>query len=101
MGLALDTSTLIGLLSGSRKIRSAIADQEALGLVPVLSTVVAFEALSGVEFTRSKAERARLESLIRHLPLEDFTLEAARVAGELRADLRRVGRSPIAPPAII
>ena len=101
MGLTLDTSTLIELLADNPRVRSAIASQEERGLVPVLSAVAAFEALSGVEYTKSKAERARLEALFRRLPLEEFTLDAARMAGELRADLRRAGKSPSAPDVMI
>ncbi|HEV2317113.1 MAG TPA: type II toxin-antitoxin system VapC family toxin [Thermoplasmata archaeon] len=101
MGLTLDTSTLIELLADNPRVRTAIASHEEKGLVPVLSTVAAFEALSGVEYTKSRAERARLEALFRRLPLEEFTLDAARAAGELRADLRRLGRSPSAPDVMI
>lgn len=101
MGLALDTSALIDLLEGDPSIIAAIAGQEGKGLVPVLSAVAAFEALSGVEFAKSRAERTRLEALFRRLPLEAFTIEAARASAELRADLMRIGRSPSAPDVMI
>ncbi len=70
-------------------------------MLPTLSTVAVFEALSGVEFTKSRADRVRLEILLRQIPMEPFDLDAARRAGELRAELLRAGRSPGAPDVMI
>lgn len=101
MGLTLDTSALIDLLRGDRKVLAQIDRLEAEGLSPALSAIAVFEALAGVEFTGSRAERGRLELTLRQLPIEPFTLDSARRAGELRADLLRAGRSPGAPDVMI
>jgi tRNA(fMet)-specific endonuclease VapC len=101
MGVTLDTSVLIDLLRGDSRTLANLDQLEQEGLLPTLSTVAVFEALSGVEFTKSRADRVRLEILLRQIPLEAFDLDAARRAGELRADLLRAGRSPGAPDVMI
>ena len=101
MGVTLDTSVLIDLLQGDSETLARLDLLEQEGLVPTLSTVAVFEALSGVEYTKSRGERVRLEVVLRQLPLEPFDLDSARRAGELRAELRRSGRSPGAPDVMI
>ena len=101
MGVTLDSSVLIDVLAGDRRALATIRRLESGGLVPVLSTVALFEVLSGVEFRRSRAERAKVEVLLRQIPLEPFDLDSARRAGELRAELQRAGRSPGAPDVMI
>ncbi|MGA8663963.1 MAG: PIN domain-containing protein [Thermoplasmata archaeon] len=101
MGVTLDTSVLIDLLQGDERTLAQLDQLESEGLLPTLSVVAVFEALSGVEFTKSRADRVRLEILIRQIPLEPFDLDAARSAGELRAELLRAGRSPGAPDVMI
>ncbi|MGP8072600.1 MAG: type II toxin-antitoxin system VapC family toxin [Thermoplasmata archaeon] len=101
MGITLDTSVLIDLLRGDRRTQALLEGLEREGLLSTLSTVAVFEALSGVEFTKSRADRVRLELLLRQIPLEGFDLDAARKAGELRAELLRAGKSPGAPDVMI
>jgi tRNA(fMet)-specific endonuclease VapC len=101
VGVSLDTNVLIDVLRGDRKTLSAIDRLEGMGLVPVLSTVAVFEVLSGVEFTRSRSERAKVEVLLRQIPLESFDFDAARRAGEIRAELQRSGSIPGAPDVMI
>ena len=101
MGVVLDTNVLIDLLLGDAVTARRLEDLEARGLQPTLSSVVLFEALSGIEFTRSRTERSRLESLLRRFPIEPFDADSARSAAELRAELLRVGRSPGAPDVMI
>ncbi len=101
MGITLDTSVLIELLRGDRRTQDLLDGLEREGLLPTLSTVAVFEALSGVELTKSRADRVRLEILLRQIPLEGFDLDAARRAGELRAELLRAGNSPRAPDVMI
>ena len=101
MGLTLDTSALIDLLRGDRRTLAAIDRLEGEGLTPVLSSVAVFEALSGIEFTRSLAERAMLELTLKQIPIEPFDLDSARRAGQLRAELFRAGKSPGAPDVMI
>ena len=74
--------------------RERLGELEAEGHLPVLTTAVFFEVLSGVEYTRSRAERVALEQLMRKIPLEPFDERAARRAAELRAELKRMGRAP-------
>jgi tRNA(fMet)-specific endonuclease VapC len=101
VGITLDTSVLIELLRGDRRTQALLDRLEGEGLLPTLSTVAVFEVLSGVEFSRSRADRVRLEILLRQIPLEGFDLDAARKAGELRAELLRAGKSPGAPDVMI
>ena len=101
MGITLDTSVLIELLRGDRRTQALLDRLEGEGLLPTLSTVAVFEASSGVEFSKSRADRVRLEVLLRQIPLEGFDLDAARKAGELRAELLRAGKSPGAPDVMI
>lgn len=101
MGVSLDTSVLIDVLRGDRRTLSELDRLEAEGLVPILSTVAVFEVLSGVEFTKSRSERARVEIMLRQIPLEAFDVDAARRAGELRGELLREGKSPGAPDVMI
>jgi len=101
VGITLDTSVLIELLRGDRRTQALLDRLEGDGLLPSLSTVAVFEALSGVEFSKSRADRVRLEILLRQIPLEGFDLDAARKAGELRAELLRAGKSPGAPDVMI
>lgn len=101
MGIALDTSALIDLLQGSEEVLRTTDRLEQEGGIPVLSTVAVFEVLSGVEFTKSRHERARLESLLSHIRIDDFDEPSARRAAELRAEFLRAGRSPGAPDVMI
>ncbi len=101
MGVTLDTSVLVDLLRGDGKTLDQLDRLERSGLAPVLSAVAVFEALSGVEFTKSRSERVRLELLLRQFPIEPFDLDSARRAGELRAELLRSGKSPGAPDVMI
>ena len=101
MGLTLDSSVLIDLLGREPKAVSAVARLEREGLVPVLSTVAVFEVLSGIEFTRSRIERDRVELLLRRIPIEPFDLDSARRSAEVRAQLLRAGRAQAAPDVMI
>jgi tRNA(fMet)-specific endonuclease VapC len=101
VGVTLDTSVLIDLLAGERGALSCVRRLEGEGLSPVLSTVALYEVLSGIEYTRSRAERTRLEGILRRVPIEDFGTESARCSAELRAELLRAGRSPGAPDVMI
>lgn len=101
MGITLDANVLIDLLRGDSKTLSQLDRLEREGLRPTLSAVAVFEALSGVEFTKSRADRVRLEVTLRQIPIESFDLDAARRAGELRAELLRSGKSPGAPDVMI
>jgi tRNA(fMet)-specific endonuclease VapC len=101
VGVALDTSALIDVLRGSETVLRETDRLEHEGNLPVLSTVAVFEVLSGVEFTRSRLERTRLEALLSRVRIEPFDQESARKAAELRAEFLRAGRSPGAPDVMI
>lgn len=101
MGLALDTSALIDVLRGDEKALRATDQLEGEGSLLVLSTVAVFEILSGVEYTRSRLERSRLETLLSRFRIDPFDQDSARRAAELRAELQREGRSPGAPDVMI
>lgn len=101
MGVTLDSSVLIDVLRGDRRALEELDRLERQGLVPVLSAIAVFEVLSGVEFSRSRSERAKLEVLLRQIPFEPFDLDSARRSAELRAELQRTGTSPGAPDVMI
>ncbi len=94
MGVTLDTNVLIDLLAGDKAAVACLREIEDEGAVPVLTSVAVFEALAGIEFTKSRSARAELEGVLRRYPIEPFGLEGARWAAELRAELRRTGRTP-------
>lgn len=101
MGFTLDSSALIDVLRGDAKALRATDELERGGQILVLSTVAAFEVLSGVEYTRSRLERMRLETLLSRYRIEPFDQASAQRAAELRAELQREGRSPGAPDVMI
>ncbi|MCI4352602.1 MAG: type II toxin-antitoxin system VapC family toxin [Thermoplasmata archaeon] len=101
MGVTLDTSALIDVLRGNEALLRETDLQERTKGLPVLSTVAVFEVLSGVEYTRSRLERTRLETLLARFHVEPFDRESARRAAELRGELLRTGRSPGAPDVMI
>jgi tRNA(fMet)-specific endonuclease VapC len=101
MGVTVDTSVLIDILRDDPTALAQVDRLEGSGLEPYLSSVAVLEVLSGVESTRSKAERARIELILRQIPIEPFDLDSARKAGELRAELLRTGKSPGAPDVMI
>jgi tRNA(fMet)-specific endonuclease VapC len=101
MGVALDTSALIDVLRGDEAVLRQTDRLEKEGNLPVLSTVCVFEVLSGVEHTRSRVERIRLETLLSRFRIEPFDQEAARRAAQLRGEFLRAGRSPGAPDVMI
>jgi tRNA(fMet)-specific endonuclease VapC len=101
VGVTLETSVLIDLLRADRGTLRQLDRLESQGLVPVLSTVAVFEVLSGVELAKSRSERAKVEVLLRQIPLEPFDLDSARRSAELRAELQRTGRTPGAPDVMI
>ena len=94
MGVTVDTNVLIDLLEGDPVARERLGQLEAQGHLPVLTTVAFFEVLSGMEYTRSRAERVALEQLMQKISLEPFDENGARRAAELRAELKRLGRLP-------
>ena len=101
MGVTLDSGVLIDVLRGDRRTLTELDRLEGGGLIPILSAVAVFEVLSGVEFTKSRSERARVEILLRQLPIEPYDLDSARRSAELRAELQRAGKSPGAPDVMI
>lgn len=101
VGVTLDTSVLIDLLRGDGKTLDQLDRLERQGAAPVLSAVAVFEVLSGIEFTKSRSERVRLEILLRQFPIESFDLDAARRSGEIRGELLRLGTSPGAPDVMV
>jgi tRNA(fMet)-specific endonuclease VapC len=101
MTVTYDSGALIDVLRGDAQVLREVDRLEKEGELPVLSTVAVFEVLSGVEFAKSRLERTRLESLLSRFRLEDFNLEAARKAAEVRGELLRLGRSPGAPDVMI
>ena len=101
VGVALDTSALIDVLRGDETVLRETDRLEAAGNLPVLSTVAVFEVLSGVEYTKSRLERTRIETLLSRVQIEPFDQESARRAAELRGELLREGRSPGAPDIMI
>jgi len=101
MGVTYDTRALIDVLRANERVLREVDRLEGAGLVPVLSTVAVFEVLSGVEFTKSRLERTRLEALLSRFLIEPFDRESAREAAELRAELLRVGHGPGAPDIMI
>jgi tRNA(fMet)-specific endonuclease VapC len=101
VGVTVDTSVLIDLLRNDSSALEQVDRLESSGLEPFLSAVAVFEVLSGVEFTRSRSERVRIELLLRQIPIEPFDLDSARRAGEIRAELLRTGKSPGAPDVMI
>jgi tRNA(fMet)-specific endonuclease VapC len=101
MTVTYDSSALIDVLRGHERALRAADRLEKEGGLPVLSTVAVFEVLSGVEFTKSRLERTRLESLLSQFRLEPFDQESARKAAELRGELLRAGRSPSAPDVMV
>jgi tRNA(fMet)-specific endonuclease VapC len=101
VGITLDTSVLIDLLRGDRRTLRELDRLESPGQVPILSTIAVFEVLSGVEFTKSRSERAKVELLLRLIPLEPYDLDSARSPGERRAELQRTGRALGAPDVMI
>jgi len=101
MGVTLDSSVLIDLLRGNAATLRHIDRLEERGLLPTLSAVAVFEVLSGIEFTKSRSERARVEIMLRGLPIEPFDLDSARRAGEIRAELLRMGKTPGVPDVMI
>lgn len=101
MGVALDTSALIDVLRGNETVLRETDRLEAAGNLPVLSTVAVFELLSGVEYTGSRLERSRVETLLSRIRIEAFGQESARRAAELRGEFLRAGHSPGAPDVMI
>lgn len=82
----LDSSVCIMLLRG----RTALAE-----LPPppetAISGIVAAELWAGAEKANRPREANRLEELLEFFPVLDFTGAAARIYGEVRADLERKG----------
>ncbi len=101
MGVTYDTSALIDVLRGNEGVLREADRLEQKGLLPILSTVAVFEVLSGVEFTKSRLERTRLEALLSRFQVEPFDRESARRAAELRSELLRAGQGPGAPDVMI
>jgi len=101
MGVTYDTSALIDVLRANEDVLREVDRLERAGLVPILSTVAVFEVLSGVEYTKSRLERTRLEAMLSRFQIDPFDQESARRAAELRAELLRAGHGPGAPDIMI
>jgi len=101
MGVTYDTSALIDVLRANKSVLREADRLERDGLLPILSAVAVFEVLSGVEFTKSRLERSRLEALLSRFQIDPFDQDSARKAAELRAELLRVGKGPGAPDVMI
>jgi tRNA(fMet)-specific endonuclease VapC len=92
---------MIDLLRRDRRTLRNLDRLESRGDVPILSTIAVFEVLSGVEFTKSRSERAKVELLLRQILLEPYDLDSARRSAELRAALQRTGRALGAPDVMV
>lgn len=101
MEITLDTSALVDLLRGHARLRDLLDSLEANGHTPVVSSIAAFELLSGAELSGSRTERSRLRNLLSRFEIQPFDATAAGRAAELRAELRRVGRTPGLPDVLI
>ena len=92
MGISFDTNFLIDLLRGDEDALSKAREIDELGETKYLSTPVLYEIQTGLFRKRSRSEVEAFRALAsRHLILS-FDEEAAYRAGELRAELHRLGR---------
>ncbi len=96
MGLVVDTSALIAIeRSGKQPLETLLA---ALASEPVVIAAIAYaELLVGVELAdsprRAVQRRARIEALIAHCPVVEFSSEIATVWATTFAELSRAGTS--------
>ena len=89
--LILDTSVLVtGERKGARPEDLVDANDDA-----AIAAISVAEMLVGVELSKGKQSRVRrswIEACMETLPIEDYTVEAARVHASLLAESRRSGR---------
>lgn len=93
----LDTSFLVDMLRGADELADLVADIDASG-PPKVATITVMELWEGIRSSdRTDRERAAVEELIDGLHELTFTRECAKIAGEIRAELRTAGHSVGAP----
>jgi predicted nucleic acid-binding protein len=92
VGVALDTRAFIDVPRGNEAALRETDRLERAGNLPVLSTVAVFEVVSGVEYTKSRVERVRLETRLSRIAIEPFNQVSARRAAELRGEFLRIAR---------
>lgn len=97
--MILDTSFLVDMLHGDDELADLVAEIDASG-PPKATTITVMELWEGVHLAnRTDRERAAVEELLDGLHELTFTRECAKVAGEVRADLRTAGH-PIGAPDV-
>ncbi len=87
----LDSSVCVLILRGRTAVAELPAPPEA-----GISAIVAAELWAGAVKAKRASEVAALEQLLDFFPVLDFTANATRVYGEIRADLEQRGQ-PIGP----
>lgn len=87
----LDSSVCVLILRGRTAVTDLPAPPEA-----AISAIVAAELWAGAVKSKRASEAAGLEQLLDFFPVLDFTQNATRIYGEIRADLEHRGQ-PIGP----
>ena len=86
-----DTGYIVDVLKGEE---NAVEKSEKLAeeaRTQNLCTPVVYEITTGIEFTGSKRERIKFESMAKRFTIHAFDEEAARLSGEIHAELLREG----------
>ncbi|MGA8537606.1 MAG: type II toxin-antitoxin system VapC family toxin [Thermoplasmata archaeon] len=101
MGVVVDSSVIVDVLSGDARAIAKVRDAEREFGPPFLSSIVVFETLVGVLLRGSASKARALEALFSHYPTLSVDATDARRAAEIRVELLRAGRPASIPDTLI
>jgi len=86
-----DTNYIIDVLKGEEEALEKSKALAGKGRSQNLCTPVIYEVMTGIEYTGSKKERIKFESMTDRFRILPYDGKAARISGEIHAELLREG----------
>ncbi len=91
MGVTIDAGLVIDAFDSLPRALRKLEEIDQRSEAKVLTTPVLYEILSGIRFTRSKAEAAAFRNLASAFQIVPVDEAAAEASAELRTELMRMG----------
>ncbi|KXA92306.1 hypothetical protein AKJ66_04370 [candidate division MSBL1 archaeon SCGC-AAA259E22] len=86
-----DTNYIVDVLNKEENALEKSKDLTEKGRTQNLCTPVIYEVMTGIEYTGSKKERVKFESMVERFVLLPYGEKSARLSGEIHAELLQEG----------
>ncbi|KXA91415.1 hypothetical protein AKJ57_01235 [candidate division MSBL1 archaeon SCGC-AAA259A05] len=88
-----DTNYIVDALKEEENALEKSKDLAEKGRTQNLCTPVVYEVMTGIEYTGSKKERVKFESMTERFTVLPYGEKSARLSGEIHAELLREGEA--------